>query len=79
MNDNFENELGVPDESPYRYLSNTNRILDAINDLSKKMDDTQKESEKKERFRFSVTITVAVLSFLAGVVAAIAGVFTLII
>lgn len=79
MNDNFENELGAPDESPYRYLSNTNRILDAINDLSKKMDDTQKESEKKERFRFSVTITVAVLSFLAGVVAAIAGVFTLII
>ena len=79
MNDNFENELGVPDESPYRYLSNTNRILDAINDLSKKMDNTQKESEKKERFRFSVTITVAVLSFLAGVVAAIAEVFTLII
>lgn len=79
MNDNFENELGAPDEDPYRYLSNTNRILDAINDLSQKMDDTQKESEKKERLRFSVTITVAVLSFLAGVVAAIAGVFALII
>lgn len=48
MNDDFENELEIPEEDPYRCLSNTNCILQAINDLSKKMDDAQKESEKKK-------------------------------
>lgn len=78
MNDDLEKEPGKVPEDLYRYASNTNCILQAINDLSQKMDDAQKESEQKERFRFAVTITVAVLSFLAGVVAAIAGVFALI-
>lgn len=77
MNDNFENELGVPDESPYRYLSNTNRILDAINDLSKKMDKAEAESKEKEKSelrRFIFSSVLGLLAAIAGIVAAVAGV-----
>lgn len=78
MNDDLKNDLDKLAQELGPYASNTNTILRAINDLSKKMDDTQKESEKKEKFRFSLTITIAVLSFLAGAVAAVAGVLALI-
>lgn len=78
MNDDLKNDLDKLAQELEPYASNTSTILRAINDLSKKMDDTQKESEKKEKFRFSLTITVAVLSFLAGAVAAVAGVLALI-
>ena len=75
MNDDLKKDLDKLAQELGPYVSNTNTILRAINDLSKKMDDTQKESEKKEKFRFSLTITIAVLSFLAG---AVAGVLALI-
>ncbi len=78
MNDDLKKDLDKLAQELGPYTSNTNTILRAINDLSKKMDDTQKESEKKEKFRFSLTITIAVLSFLAGAVAAVAGVLALI-
>ncbi len=78
MNDDLKNDLDKLAQELGPYASNTNTILRAISDLSKKMDDTQKESEKKEKFRFSLTITIAVLSFLAGAVAAVAGVLALI-
>jgi hypothetical protein len=78
MNDDLKNDLDKLAQELGPYASNTNTILRAINDLSKKMDDTQKESEKKEKFRFSLTITISVLSFLAGAVAAVAGVLALI-
>lgn len=78
MNDDLKKDLDKLAQELGPYVSNTNTILRAINDLSKKMDDTQKESEKKEKFRFSLTITIAVLSFLAGAVAAVAGVLALI-
>lgn len=78
MNDDLKNDLDKLAQELGPYASNTNTILRAINDLSKKMDDTQKESEKKEKFRFSLTITIAVLSFLAGAVAAVVGVLALI-
>ena len=78
MNDDLKNDLNKLAQELEPYASNTSTILRAINDLSKKMDDTQKESEKKEKFRFSLTITVAVLSFLAGAVAAVVGVLALI-
>lgn len=78
MNDDLKNDLNKLAQELEPYASNTSTILRAINDLSKKMDDTQKKSEKKEKFRFSLTITVAVLSFLAGAVAAVAGVLALI-
>ena len=78
MNDDLKNDLDKLAQELGPYASNTNTILRAINDLSKKMDDTQKESEKKEKLRFSLTITISVLSFLAGAVAAVAGVLALI-
>lgn len=78
MNDDLKKDLDKLAQELGPYASNTNTILRAINDLSKKMDETQKESEKKEKFRFSLTITIAVLSFLAGAVAAVAGVLALI-
>lgn len=78
MNDDLKNDLDKLAQELGPYASNTNTILRAINDLSKKMDDAQKESEKKEKFRFSLTITISVLSFLAGAVAAVAGVLALI-
>lgn len=78
MNDDLKKDLDKLAQELGPYTSNTNTILRAINDLSKKMDDTQKESEKKEKFRFSLTITIAVLSFLAGAVAAVVGVLALI-
>lgn len=78
MNDDTKKERDELPEDLYRYASSTDCILRAISNLSKKIDDTQKESEEKERVRFAVTITVAVLSFLAGAVAAITGVLTLI-
>lgn len=78
MNDDLKNDLDKLAQELGPYASNTNTILRAINDLSKKMDDTQKESEKKEKFRFSLTITISVLSFLSGAVAAVAGVLALI-
>ena len=78
MNDDLKKDLDKLAQELGPYVSNTNTILRAINDLSKKMDDTQKESEKKEKFRFSLTITIAVLSFLAGAVPAVAGVLALI-
>lgn len=78
MNDDLKNDLDKLAQELGPYASNTNTILRAINDLSKKIDDTQKESEKKEKFRFSLTITISVLSFLAGAVAAVAGVLALI-
>lgn len=74
MNDDLKKDLDKLAQELGPYTSNTNTILRAINDLSKKMDDTQKESEKKEKFRFSLTITIAVLSFPAGAVAAVAAV-----
>lgn len=79
MNDDLKKDLDKLAQELGPYASNTNTILRAINDLSKKMDDTQKESEKKEKFRFSLTITIAVLSFLSGAVAAVAGVLALIV
>ena len=78
MNDDLKTKFDELPEDFFKYASNTNCILQAVSDLSQKMDDMQKESEKKEGARFAVTITVAVLSFLAGVVAAITGVFTLV-
>lgn len=78
MNDDPKKERDELPEDLYRYASSTDCILRAISNLSKKIDDAQKESVEKERVRFAVTITVAVLSFLAGAVAAITGVLTLI-
>ena len=47
MNDDLKKDLDKLAQELKPYASNTNTILRAINDLSKKMDDTQKESEKK--------------------------------
>lgn len=50
MNDDLKKDLDKLGQELGPYTSNTNTILWAINDLSKKMDDTQKESEKNFAF-----------------------------
>lgn len=77
MNNDFKNELGVHDEDPYRYLSNTNCILDAINDLSQKMDKAEEKAREKEKSdfrRFAFSSILGILTLIAGIVAAVAGV-----
>lgn len=80
MNDDLKNK---PDELPddfLKYVSNTNCILQAINDLSEKMDKVEAESKKKDKTdfkRFVFSSVIGLLTLAAGIVAAVAAVLAI--
>lgn len=49
MNDDLKKDLDKLSQELGPYVSNTNAILRAINDLSKKMDESQQQEEIKQK------------------------------
>lgn len=79
MNDDLKKELDELSQKLGPYASNTNCILQAINELSAKMDKADAESKKKEKSdfkRFVFSSALGVLTLIAGIVAAVAAVLT---
>ena len=77
MNDDLKNDLDKLAQDLGPYASNTNTILRAINDLSKKMDKAEAEAKKKEKSdfrRFVFSSILGVLTLISGIVAAVAAV-----
>ena len=77
MNDGVGKDPGKIPEDLYRYASKTNSILDAINNLSKRIDKAEAEARKKEKSdfrRFAFSSILGLLTLIAGIVAAVAGV-----
>lgn len=59
------------------HADNTSEILSAVSSLPQKIDSMQEASERTERRRFLITTVIAVLSFIAGAIAAAASIFAL--
>lgn len=77
MNDDMQKEMDKLAKELDPYASNTGTILRAINDLSAKMDKAEaeeKEKEKSDRRRFIFSSVLGLLTLIAGIVAAVAGV-----
>ena len=60
-----------------QHVDSTAEILRSLSSLSSKMDESQKKADHKERRRFLVTTVIALLSFMAGVVAAVCSILAL--
>lgn len=80
MNDDLKKEMELLAKELGPYASNTNCILQAINDLSKKMDDSQQQEEikqKKQRQRdlifFVISTVIGLLTLGATVLFGIIG------
>lgn len=79
MNDDLKKEMDKLAKELDPYASNTGTILRAINDLSAKMDKAEaeeKEKEKSDRRRFIFSSVLGLLTLIAGIVAAVAAVFS---
>ena len=77
MNNDMEKESSKMPDDLYRYASNTNCILQAIYDLSQKIDKAEAEAKKKEKSdfrRFAFSSILGVLALIVGIVAAVAAV-----
>lgn len=77
MNDDLKKDLDKLAQELGPYASNTNTILRAINDLSKKMDKAEAEAKKKEKSdfrRFVFSSILGALTLISGIVAAAAAV-----
>lgn len=79
MNDDLKKEMDKLAKELDPYASNTGTILRAINDLSAKMDKAEaeeKEKEKSDRRRSIFSSVLGLLTLIAGIVAAVAAVFS---
>ena len=77
MNDDLKKDLDKLAQELGPYAINTNTILRAINDLSKKMDKAEAEAKKKEKSdfrRFVISSILGALTLISGIVAAAAAV-----
>lgn len=77
MNDDLKKEMDRLAKELSPYAGNTSCILHAINDLSARMDNAEaeaKEKEKSDRRRFIFSSVLGLLTLIAGIVAAVAGV-----
>ena len=79
MNDDPKKEMDKLAKDLDPYVSNTGTILRAINDLSARMDKAEteeKEKKKSDRRRFIFSSILGLLTLIAGIVAAVAAVFS---